>query len=341
MGVGCWLVSSGALAQSGSGRASAVQAFDHASELMSQGKIAEACPLFAASFKLDPQLGAALHLADCHAKNGQLASAWSTFKDAEEMARARGDDRAAFAHDQLAQLQPRLNRLTISAPSSPPPGLEVRVDGVVLPAALWGTGTPVDPGRHVVELRAPGYMPWSSTLQVVGEAQRVSVVGPMLQKAQPGTAAAAAGPTAPSDGTTSALAGGPITTDAGVSSRSPGSTNLQLFGWVGVGAGVAGLGLGTLFLIKKNATVEERDKICPGYRECTLDQASDIRTHTNDASRQLTMSAIGFAAGGLLAAGGVMALVLSSKQRSSADQAAFVAPVVGPGTLGLSGAMKW
>ena len=327
LGVGFCVIPSTALAQAGSGRVGAVQAFDHATELMAQGKIAEACPVFAASLKLDPQIGAALHLADCYAKNGQLATAWSSFKDAEEMARVRADERATFAHDQAAQLEPRLSRLTINALGSLPAGLEVRVDGVVLPTALLGTATPVDPGRHVVESSAPGCKPWSSTVQVEGEAQRASVVLPTLEKLQSSSAVS--------------NEGGPAMVDAGVSSPDAGGASLRTLGWVGIGAGAIGLGVGTAFLIQKDRTVTERDNICPGYHDCSQDQAADIRARTSTASGQLTISTVGFIAGGLLAAGGVVSLVLGFKHQPSRDKTALVAPLINSDTLGMAGWMRW
>ncbi|HEX5098164.1 MAG TPA: hypothetical protein VFV94_01635, partial [Polyangiaceae bacterium] len=72
-------------------RAAAVLAYDQAEALMAAGKVAEACPRYAESQKLDPQLGTLLHLADCLEKKGQTASAWAAFRDASEIAEQRGD----------------------------------------------------------------------------------------------------------------------------------------------------------------------------------------------------------------------------------------------------------
>src|SRR5690349_1100855 len=111
-----FLFASVASAQDPAAKASAVQLFDEADKLMATGNISAACPKYAASMKLDPQLGALLHLADCYARNGQVASAWGAFREAEEMARNRGDDRANLAREQAAALEPRLSRLTVTVP---------------------------------------------------------------------------------------------------------------------------------------------------------------------------------------------------------------------------------
>ncbi len=159
-----------AAAQDPAARAQAVQLFDAADKLMHDGQISAACPKYAASMKLDPQLGALLHLADCYAKNGQVASAWGSFREAEEMARMKNDDRASYAKEQAAQLEPRLSHLTVLVPDSANlQGLEVRVDGSPISSGAWSLPSPVDRGPHNVEARAPGHQPWSSTVKVTGD----------------------------------------------------------------------------------------------------------------------------------------------------------------------------
>ncbi len=180
-----------ARAQGAAARATAVQLFDEADQLMSAGRISEACPKYATSIKLDPQLGALLHLADCYAKNGQLASAWGSFRDAEEIARNRGDERAALARERAGSLEPRLSRMTLSvATEAHLPGLEIRVDGNLAPPATWGIAVLMDPGVHNVDARAPGYAGWSTTVAIAGDAQSLNVAIPRLKS----DAAMAAGP---------------------------------------------------------------------------------------------------------------------------------------------------
>src|ERR1700722_8909097 len=56
--------------------------FFEGKQLMLAGKYAAACAKLAASERLDPAAGTLMNLADCYEKNGQLASAWVTFRDA-------------------------------------------------------------------------------------------------------------------------------------------------------------------------------------------------------------------------------------------------------------------
>src|SRR5690242_6612861 len=74
----------------GADLAAAQSLFDAAKQLVAQGKHAEACPKFLASFKLDPKPGTAVNLADCYEKTGQIASAWARFQEAAALAQRAG-----------------------------------------------------------------------------------------------------------------------------------------------------------------------------------------------------------------------------------------------------------
>jgi hypothetical protein len=53
-------------------------------------------------------------------------------------------DREAYAREHLEALVPRLSRLTVQVPAAARvPGLVVKLDGVAMGPALWGTAAPV------------------------------------------------------------------------------------------------------------------------------------------------------------------------------------------------------
>src|SRR5262249_10861761 len=92
-------------------------AFKEAQRLHAAGNDEAACPKFAESKRLAPAIGVSLHLADCYARTGRSASAYREFKDAEKMARDKGDKRADIAAERAAALAPTLSHLTVEVPS--------------------------------------------------------------------------------------------------------------------------------------------------------------------------------------------------------------------------------
>jgi hypothetical protein len=133
-------------------RASAQALFDAGKLLVADGKHAEACPKFEASFTLDKTLGTLLNMADCHEKVGKLATAWAEFGEAAERAARSGDDRATFARDREGALTPRLPKLVIEI-DNPRPALTVFRDEARIEPAMYGVALPVDPGKHVISVR--------------------------------------------------------------------------------------------------------------------------------------------------------------------------------------------
>src|SRR5512147_2936876 len=86
----------GAHAQSSTAQAETL--FRQGKDLIAHGKIAEACAAFDASQKLDPTIATLLNQAACREKNGQLATAWGLFLDAERQSRAAADEATRQLH---------------------------------------------------------------------------------------------------------------------------------------------------------------------------------------------------------------------------------------------------
>src|SRR5258708_3181546 len=75
--------------------------------LIGEGKVSEACPKFAESYRLDAATGTLLNLALCHEIEGKLATAWLEFSRAVALARRdRRHDRVRFAQERLAVIEP-------------------------------------------------------------------------------------------------------------------------------------------------------------------------------------------------------------------------------------------
>ena len=311
-----------AAAQDPAAKAQAVQLFDAADKLMTQGNISEACPKYAASMKLDPQLGALLHLADCYAKNDQLASAWGSFREAEEMAHLKNDDRASFAKEQASQLEPRLSRITVVVPDTAMvQGLEVSVDGSPIISGAWGAPTPINSGSHAVEARAPRHETWSSSVVVAGEAKDVKVEIPALIASAPGQARSS-GP-APE-----------TTTPVDVAPVAPSKVStLRIVGLTAGGVGIVALGASGYFALRASSlNKKSKTEGCNSNSVCS-DAGYERR---NDAIRASNVATITIIAGGILTATGAT-LFLIGNRNAARERAAFVqvTPAAGPDFSGM------
>jgi hypothetical protein len=317
----------------GEGRAAAVAAFEDAERTMASGQVAAACPKYAESYRLDPQLGALLHLADCYEKAGRIASAWAAFQEGKELAQTRRDPRASVAEQRVKELEPRLCRLSIIVPESARvQGLEIRRDGIVVGEALWGSAVPVDPGKHVLEASAPGRKPWKGTVQVTGEGRTETFTLVPLEtftmvNLGDGSEANASDSTSsvrPAAGGNAALtADSSVTGDRGATQR--------LLGWSAVGAGVIGVGAGVVFQLKRSSKLSDRDAVCPTGRDCSAGEIARIDQLTDEARSASTISAVSFVAGGVLAAGGVALVLTAPKSQRTALSAQ---PMVARGMFG-------
>ncbi|HET7545367.1 MAG TPA: hypothetical protein VFK05_36120 [Polyangiaceae bacterium] len=246
-------------------RALAVQLFDQAEALVQKQQFSEACPKYAESFRLDPQLGALIYLAECYEKNGQLASAWGSFREAEEMALKRGDERASHAHERAGALKPRLDYLQISVPKAARvAGLQVLRDGVLVAETSWGNPAPIDAGKHRIEARAPGYKSWQIEVIVSGEASSTEVsMQPLVVDPD---AAANATNRADTPGTTQRIAA--IATG---------------------GVGLVALGVGGFFGLSAQSSYSDSKPLCNESNICTPD-GTDLRSKAQSKALVATVA---------------------------------------------------
>jgi len=196
--LGSLLSAGSAFAQTGADRALAEALYDEGRRLMAEGQIAPACAKLEESQRLDPATGTLLNLAACREREGRIATAWMLFKDAAAAARRDGrQDRVEYADGKVAELDPRVSRLTIEVPAaSATEGLEIRLDGVVVRSVAWGIPTPVDGGQHVVEATAPGREPFRAEVVIAAEGGNERLAVPALVPAVASAAPAGSPPPA-------------------------------------------------------------------------------------------------------------------------------------------------
>src|SRR5262249_5193293 len=99
--------------------AAAEALFQQAKTLKDQGKWAEACPKFAASYKLETGLGVLMHLPDCEEHTNRIASSWAHWSEAVELAAKTGDKRLEFATSRRDALTKRLPMIRVDVSGAP------------------------------------------------------------------------------------------------------------------------------------------------------------------------------------------------------------------------------
>lgn len=184
--VGSMTAATSANAQGTSKDALAESLFQEAKRLLDKGEVHAACEKFKASLDVDRASGTLTALAYCHQKEGLTASAWAEYQEVAAEAKKNGKaDQEKFARDQIALLEPSLRRVTIRV-TAPTPGLEVRIDGVLVPPGAIGSAIPVDPGERTLEAKASGYITWKSK---IGDATTIEIpklaVDPLAHRVDP------------------------------------------------------------------------------------------------------------------------------------------------------------
>lgn len=300
------------------GVAAAQVLFDEAKALMGDGRHREACPKLEESQRLDPGVGTLFQLAVCYEEVGRTASAWGRYEEAAASATALGQaDRAEYAKQQAARLEPKLSRLIIDLPKSARISeLRIERDGVPVGAGSLGVAVPVDAGPVRVHATAPGYQDWETTvdIQAPGE-HRVAV--PALARdpnarAKLEPARAGGSPSDPKS-------------DAGAAPVDGGASPLA---WVAISVGAAGAVLGGVagaIVLDKKATLDGKcpDKQCP----------PEMQSEHDAFNRWRNVSTIGFVVGAIGIATGVTVLLTSS----SSEPNRRVSARLGPGGAAVSG----
>jgi hypothetical protein len=302
--------------------AAAEALFQEGKRLMAAGSYGQACPKLAESQRLDPGGGTLVTLALCHEAEGRTASAWAEFGEALTLALKDGRvDRATVAREHGERLEPKLSRLTIKvSPSvSEVTGVEILQDGAVLGKAAWGTPLPVDPGEHLLEVKAPGKKTWSRVVLIAKLADRQTIeVGALEDETMPKSA-----PPAAEAKTVSVTAGNGRRTAAFV------------VGAVGVGL----VGAASYFGLSAIADRRSAKDRCP------QSTCSDIEgVNLNESSqREADLSTAGFALGGVALGVATYLFLTQSSPPPPSAQARRVRwmPVLGAHDVGAVVSAHW
>jgi hypothetical protein len=257
----CLLAIAAAAAPARAQSAEADVLFREGKKLLKDGHIAEACEKLDASERLESSVGTLLNLADCHEKNGRLATAWATFRKATVAARkARDGKREQEARRREKLLTPRLSYLSVNVPDTNlVAGLAITRNGVEFDRALWNQRLPIDAGDYDLVAAADGYVEWTDHLRIDREGQKAEIDVPLLS-ARPRPAPA----THPASGPDAARE--PSRVGPAVHHDPPRPSRLTAMRGVAIGlatAGAAGIAVGAIYGVRGRRLEQQSDALCP------------------------------------------------------------------------------
>lgn len=296
--------------------------FKDAKRLVAEGRVNDACPKFAESQRLDPTPGTLLNLGNCYeqSKPARTASAWGAFRQAEVMAKQRGDaERQQEAARRALALEAALSKVTIQvAPDARLPGLEVKWDARIVGEGLFGSAFPADAGEHTIEAGAPGKKSWTGKVLVPSTGETTIAQIPAL-------------PDAP----------------AGVGTNDDGAPqpfwNTQRYVGAGIGAaGLVGVVVGSIFGIKAvNKNAESLPHCLPDNTKRCDAQGVALGA---DALAAAKVSTVGFVIGGAALVGGTIVFLTAPsgppKNKSGLRRIEAI-PLVGLGFGGMTLRGEW
>jgi hypothetical protein len=242
------------------------------------------------------------------------------------------------AKKELAALSPRIPSVVINVKGSDAP--QVTLDGIEVRTAALGVKRPTDPGEHVVKASAAGFETCDVTVSLAeGKTESVTlelkpeqavpvpvVVMPVVTK--PPTML----PSPPAEVIPAAREAPAPTAPAPDQVKRAGSTQ-KTSGFVALGLAGTGLLLGGItggLAVSKHGAIAKScpDGLCPRADRSTLQPEIDSYNTVS------TISTIGFIAGGVLAATGVVLILTAPRTKSALTT---VTPFIGLGSFGAKG----
>ena len=295
---GALLCTSSAFAQDAEIRTAARDLATQGAQAFEAGDYAQASDFFRRAHELVPAPSIALLRARSLAKLGQLLEAIDIY---EQTARFKLPDDAPEAYlqavetarnemEEVRRRLPRLKLMLIGVASNEHP--QVSMDDKVTPEALLGVERPTNPGQHRIEARVGGQLRATRELSMVeGQSYQLELdVRPVQPTPKPVALAPAASDTA-----------------------HPHSWQ-KTGGYVALGVGALGIGIGTYTGIVALNRKSELDSVC--NPNCPPSSAGDIDSFRSNR----TISYVSFGVGIASAATGVALLVLG---KPSAEHVAF------------------
>lgn len=312
-------------------------------KLAQAGKCDEAIPKLERSEKLHHSAIVLSRLGECQVGAGKLVEGTEMLRKVlreplppnPSPALSKAYERAQIVLDAA---KPKIAGLTVSVAA--PPGAELRlmVDGSVVANTLMDTELPADPGDHVVEASAPGYLKASARV-TLGSADKKTVA--LKLEVDPNAPAPTAVGPAPEASAAPVAQAAPIQADAQPTAppEAPRKPN-KAPAYISWGVGLVGVGVGTAFGVMAMKDKQDLNGQCPN-NSCMPTSGDAV----DSAKQKGNISTIAFAVGG---AGLVLGTVLYFTIGSSPSESHAGAParrfaglergraMIGPGSVQLA-----
>jgi hypothetical protein len=188
-------------------------------------------------------------------------------------------DAQAAAADERAALAPRVPTMKLTVEGTNVADVQLTLDGSPFPNGLVGMASPINPGSHTIAARSPSATADPVTV-TIAEGARETVTITMTPSAPAESAAAI--PETPAE-------------DA-PSEASSGNGGLKAGGWIGLGVGVAGVVVGTVFVVKNHNDRNDANALC-GSRGCPDSQRGQIAQFDHDADSESTAAWVSYGVG--------------------------------------------
>ena len=289
-------------------------------EAVEAGNCAEGASLLERAEKMHHAPVHLQYIARCRLREGRLVMATELWRQIIREGAPTGASPALVtavneANTQLGRTLPRLARTTIRT-AAEYPGLELRLDGTVLPAEVLGGSQILDPGAHELTATAPGYAPWQRAW-TLAEGGNTEIAITLL------AAEAGSGP------------GPAVATGEDTNGKFP--PWFGTAGWITASVGAGALVGGTVALLSRNSRRNELEKDCPN-KICPPPMTQDELSDRQSSVESLTTAAnILMFSGGALLAGGVTLIILDKTSKSSGETAVVAGSPGAPGGLTLRG----
>jgi hypothetical protein len=135
----------------------------------SRATLDQACSWLANAYSITRRGDVLLNLAECHRRQGKIATAWGEFDEAIRIGTSVKFPEAVAAATKLRDdLAVKISRVTVSVPPAiaARPDLVIELDKKPLPRPKWNAPATHDPGTVEVTARAKGYKPFATQVEI-------------------------------------------------------------------------------------------------------------------------------------------------------------------------------